>query len=408
MKDKILGRVEGIDPHKWLERCRGMGVRLSQIRYLDQNALSFACDAGDWEKAKKAAGNLYKIKKLGRKGPGHLLKRTFVKRKGMILGLGLFLGILWYQSGFVSQVEIHGAEGLFNQEIRWTLAQCGIQEGRPKAEMKLEEAESMLYQLVNQIAWAEIRTKGNHVIVEIARSKGSRKEEGQEGLLADRGVCHVVAAKDGFIEEIVPESGTAMVSKGDYVTKGTVLISGRRSVKNDEKVWYERAQGSVKARVLYSLSQPLETVEEEWEYQKGFLPGLRLSLGRWRFDTSALWDPFEHSVIREKNLLILSNPMDLEVSLLGINEVEKKERERSQKELERLGERALHEVLKNLVGKDASLAGQTIHIERQDDMAFARGFFQVIEDIGLQEPVPAGEWEAYERQQEGKEKNASF
>jgi similar to stage IV sporulation protein len=94
--------------------------------------------------------------------------------------------------------------------------------------------------------------------------------------------CHIVAAKDGIIEKVLPLRGEAVVKVGDTVSKGDVLISGSVSLSGgdgEEKKLLVRAKGIVKARVWYRESVEVPLVESVKTYTGRVKKAYKIRLG---------------------------------------------------------------------------------------------------------------------------------
>ena len=88
--------------------------------------------------------------------------------------------------------------------------------------------------------------------------------------------CNIVADRDGVIEEIVVEEGVAVVSVGDVVRKGDVLISG--IIENDTGVAFCSAKGSVRAQSAMTVSVEVPRTDTKKRYKNTTISEIDLNI----------------------------------------------------------------------------------------------------------------------------------
>jgi similar to stage IV sporulation protein len=74
--------------------------------------------------------------------------------------------------------------------------------------------------------------------------------------------CNIIAKSDGVIEVIDAVNGERLVSIGDVVTKGQLLISGAIDSKMDAGVRYVHADGEVLATTWHEITVEIPKYEE--------------------------------------------------------------------------------------------------------------------------------------------------
>ena len=104
----------------------------------------------------------------------------------------------------------------------------------------------------NKIEWIEIETNGMNYIVRVEERIITQEKKNLSS-------CDVVATKNGVITDIKNIKGEALVTRGSYVNKGDVLITGLINY-NDQTKNVVCANGSIKAEVWYqvNVSMPLK------------------------------------------------------------------------------------------------------------------------------------------------------
>jgi len=176
--------------------------------------------------------------RFGRKrGVPFLLWRAN-RRKVFLSGAFAFIVLLYVFSSFVWRVDIAGTEQ--PEVVANALQKLHVRPGTLLYQML--DQDSLQLALLDQlpdIAWVGVRIQGTavyvHVILRVASADPILHQPQS-----------IIAAVPGVVENVLADSGLPLVKPGQFVTPGTVLISGLLS---DGKAVY--AQGQVRALVWY-------------------------------------------------------------------------------------------------------------------------------------------------------------
>ncbi len=181
------------------------------------------------------------------------LKGLLKKRMGFIGGAIIFIITLYILSAFIWFVDVAGNKTVDKSRILLTAAKYGVYKGAAKWTFSCSEVEEALLRDIDELSYAKVDIQGVKAIIRVVE-KVLPKEE-------ITGPCHMVAAKDGIVEEVLVLVGQANVEKGDVVAKGDILISGIifpqnspyivGEVEEEKDPYVVRARGKVKARVWY-------------------------------------------------------------------------------------------------------------------------------------------------------------
>ncbi len=145
----------------------------------------------------------------------------FGRRPGAAAGVLLFFGLQVLLSGFVWQIEIVGAETMDPEHIRRAAESIGLYEGVPKSRVEVQPAQHALLRTVPELAWVAVNQIGCRLEICI-RERVVRPE-----ILPDQ-PCNLVAKMDGVILRTQAEDGFVVVSAGDAVRAGDLLVEGLR------------------------------------------------------------------------------------------------------------------------------------------------------------------------------------
>jgi len=175
-------------------------------------------------------------------------------RFGLIAGIFILFGFIFYLSNIVVSVEVCGNTGVTDEQIISALSDIGIYKGRFIADINFRSCEQRLRLSIPEIAWAGIRHTGSRVVVDITEA------EPPPQMLSDDIPCNIVAERDAQILSAEVYSGKLAKSIGSGVKKGDIIISG---VIDDGggHVLKKHAMGKIIARYNEEItfSQPLSS-----------------------------------------------------------------------------------------------------------------------------------------------------
>lgn len=181
-------------------------------------------------------------------------------RTAFFIGAALFMALVLSGGLFVWDISILGADKVSVAEITVMLEEYGIKRWAFIPDLEFKEVETRLM-LEPDIAWASVKADGVEIKVEVVEAE--RKQVRVPG--------DIIAREDAIIRKMTVVNGTAMVSEGDAVKAGQVLISGM--VHRAGGVIMVPAEGDIIASVFSGASESLpltytETAKTGNVYQK--------------------------------------------------------------------------------------------------------------------------------------------
>lgn len=177
---------------------------------------------------------------------------TYKYRKRKILGLGIvfFIVVLYVMSAFVWRITITGNERVDTQEIKNFMLSNNIKVGTLKNNIDIQATETLLMQKFEDFSWVSLRKNGT--ILELLITENIEKKE-----IVDRETtCDIVANNDGIIYSMATSEGDAVVSIGDVVKKGDVLVKSEVYLREDENgkhYTYVHADADVVAKTYINV-----------------------------------------------------------------------------------------------------------------------------------------------------------
>ena len=153
---------------------------------------------------------------LKKRGVPFILNR-YRKRSGILVGAVLFFVIIQLMSGYIWIIDVEGNQKVSTEKILSSCHSVGLDIGVRKDSFypKLKREELMLR--LDGVAWSSLNVEGSRLTVNVTEIKESDKEKTYSNLKA---------ASDGIIEKMDITSGTSVVSVGQAVKKGDLLVSG--------------------------------------------------------------------------------------------------------------------------------------------------------------------------------------
>ncbi|AEB76498.1 sporulation protein YqfD [Clostridium botulinum] len=253
----ITLEIQTFHPEKFINLLWKNGVSVKNIKKKSITTIAFQVSLKDYGVIRDIAKRTgTKIKIVGRKGLSFLIIKT-QNRKTLVIGVAIFVGIIYYLSGFVWNINVTTENNVTPYEIRNQLKHNGINIGMRKDKINVYNIEEKIVQDNPSIMWARVRVEGVKLNVSVA-------ERQEPPSLAKQDVpCNIVASKDGEIGRIYSTAGTAIVKEGDIVKKGDILVKGEQG--KEESTYLVHAAADVIARTFYEAKNkvPIKTITKK-------------------------------------------------------------------------------------------------------------------------------------------------
>ena len=166
-----------------------------------------------------------KLHIISRKGLPFRLHR-YHKRKGIAVGIVLFLALLFVLSSFIWTVDVSGNKSLSKADIVDTLDELGLHVGTLKMGLNYKKLENEAIMKLPQLSWIAINVQGSRIEIEV------KERTMPPEIVPKDHPCNIKATRAGQIVRIEAYDGTAMVKKGDTVVDGQILVNGIIEDKN--------------------------------------------------------------------------------------------------------------------------------------------------------------------------------
>lgn len=388
-KGYVYVRLTGYAPERFLNLCGNHDILIWNLKPYDEGYFFCISVQGFRELKpilKKTKTRVKIIKKCGM--PFTLFR--YRKRKVYGIGFCLFGILLYYLSGFVWNIEVNGNSYLSEEVILDFLKEESSFFGTRKSEIDCVKLEEALRSCYKDVIWTSIKIYGTKMTVDIQENLLPEEEY----LQTDDTVYDIVAAKDGIITEIMTRSGTPLVSAGNEVKKGDVLVSGRLEILDDngEKAdyLYHSSDADIIAKVSYVYDDVIET-----EYIDKVKTGNTKNNYVLHVFQKSFSNPFfkigyqDYFTVSDTKQLHLTDNFFLPVSVTKktFQEYQKKKKTRDEKEIQQIATKNLNNYLADLEEKGIQIIEKNVIIERKSKKYVVTGTIEVCESIVSRQPT---------------------
>ena len=377
---KITGELEvtatGLSPEKLLNISAQNHIRLSGVRRLSYTQLRFSIGPSDYNRLKKLLPEgRYKLNISSSRGLS-LMLYAFRARYCLIAGIIISIALAFFASSRVWFVKVRGCQRVSEESVLNILESCGLKWGASVSGGELDEMEKRLMQELPEISWAGISRRGVNIYAYI-KENSELPESTPVNKPAD-----VIAAKDGVVEKVTVLQGRAVVTQGQTVRAGDVLISGEL-VYQDLPYQYVYALGSVQARIWYSGEKkiPLKQLQTVRTGNKAVVRKMRV------FGQEIFLDgenPFAQYETEESEQDVMNLGIPVTIITQTYYETQTREYSITQEEALELGKSELELELSKSIPQDAEIlkTQSSVKMVEGENAVTVSVFIETLEQIG--------------------------
>ena len=237
--------------NRFIKKCIDNNINLYNISYV-KDKMVVLIDVKDYLKIKRL--NYYsKIRVV--KYDGLLNIKKIIKDNMFYISV-VFLSFIWMNllTNYIVDIEIIHSNSGIRRLLKEELDKNNVK--RFSLTYSFEELDNITKKILadnkNNLEWVSIKKDGMKYIVR-AEERIIKSE-----VVSDK-PRDIVASKDAYITKVISSKGNVLVRQGEYVKKGTVLISGKITLYEDVK-GVTSASGSVYGNVWYECT--VETPKE--------------------------------------------------------------------------------------------------------------------------------------------------
>lgn len=253
----VAVRVWGYSVERLLNLCGNHDILVWDIE-----------DHGDYHTMRMSIAGFFALKPLLKKTGTRVavLHRYglpfFVSKmeKKKLFVAGLFCCILFWSlaSRCIWDIRIEGNYALTEDVLMEYLQEQGVHTAMKKSDLQIEALEQALRKDYDLITWTSLQLQGTTLLVRIKENEmpvydQSKNESAVRGM-------DLVAERDGIVTYIITRKGVPLVSCGDSVKAGDVLVSGAIPVYNEDTTVrrYQYVEADADILLLYTKQVSLE------------------------------------------------------------------------------------------------------------------------------------------------------
>ncbi|TCP32345.1 hypothetical protein EV207_101324 [Scopulibacillus darangshiensis] len=398
--------IKGRLPEQFINLCVKNGITIWDIKRIDDKSVSCSLLLSDIRKVKPVLKSTdCRIHFVDRKGFPFLLKRL-LSRTGIIIGMVLFLAILFVLSNIVWRIDVTGADPKLESEIRKLLKKNDLHVGAFEFFLpSTEDIESYLSGKLTKVTWLGVSKDGTTYRVDVVQ-KELPKEDKQPG------PRNLIASKKAVIYDIFVENGQAAVEPDQVVQPGQLLISGMIGNEKDPK--FVGAKGKVIGETWYRSTTAVPLKSNYKTYTGNTYTKHQLRLFGWDMPLWGLekkpYKTFDREVtVKPVHFLIWDLP--IAYKRITYRQTEQANKKLTEEAAVKAGKEAAYKKLKGKLPDKAKIISRKVeNKDVKDGVLTLKIFYIVHENIAVQNLISPEEQQekiekAKEKEKEKEEKS---
>ena len=375
--------VEGFFIEKFINMCISKRIFFWKTNRTKSTVFSTNIALSDYREVVKIAKKCQCKIKINSKHVLPFLLNRYRKRKIFAITLVLIIACIITISNFIWNIEISGIDETKQKEILEFIQREGVDIGKYKNNIDLQNLINKIRIERDDIAWIGMEIKGTNLKIQVVEA--DKKPE----IIDENDYCNIVATKDGIISKVEAQNGTPVVSEGDTVKKGDVLIQGWIEGKYTDNT-YVHAEGQVIAKVWYSEKEKVY-YKQNYENQTGNKEKkYSLNINNFKINFFKTLSNFEnYDTIRTiKKLKITSNfYLPIEIVVNENFEKQKNEVVYDKSEAKEIGIKNLKDRLIQQIQDTDNISNIYINTSETEEYIEVEVIYEVLESIGTKEKI---------------------
>ncbi|WP_338777197.1 sporulation protein YqfD [Metabacillus sp. FJAT-52054] len=376
-------KAEGTGLERMINECLRSGISVWRVKREGDQSISFFIPLKDVHAFRTVRRKQdCKCSFPKKKGFPFIVKRSY-KNSGFVLGMLLFLGVLFMLSNMIWAIEVHGAKPETEHLIVKELDRMGVKPGAVQfLTYDSDDIQKILTSRIPALTWVGVELKGTSYHLKVVEKNMPEQEEYSSPR-------NIVAKKKAVITRIYVEQGKPLAMVHDHVQQGQLLVSGMvggkfipAKAKIFGETWYET-----------EVEVPLKT---DFSVYNGNLSEKQyVSINGWNLQ---IWG------YRQKDPSVYVKEQDKrDLQFLGwktpfsyIKEIKREKevvtRSYTVKEAVRAGVEMGKEDLMQKIGESGRIKGEKVlHQRNENGKVKLKILYQVIEDIVKTTPIVQGD-----------------
>ncbi len=367
-------KLSGSGIERFITLCGNRHIPLWAIR-ADGKFIEVNIHYRDWEQGKALLEKTGTQAVIVRKHGLPFLLPSLKPRILFFAGCAATVGWLIYSTQLIWHIEYEGNYSISEDQLTDFLAEQGVWVGVSKSSLDLESLEKALREEFSLITWTSGKINGT--VLEISIKENERPNVTMPVMAAEE-ATGLYATADGTVVSVYVRNGVALVTRGDEVKKGDLLVDGRIPVLNEEGETDHYLLYEADADILIETTQPvslsLEAVYTAKEYTGRKSSGVYFSYGQTVYKlpwTAVSWK--EKDQLFEPAFQTALGEMQIGFGTFSAKEYRTVEKIYDREEAEALLYAEFEKNNAILVEKGVQIISENVTIEKTEDYYLLRG-----------------------------------
>lgn len=295
-------KVESYFIERFINICVSKKILLWNMKREKSSLLYANISIKDYKRIRQIAKKTKSIISIKNKKGLPFVLHKYRKRK-LFLGFLIIVCLgLFITSNFIWNIEIKGNINIDTEEIIEELSKEGLKVGTSKNKVDANHIINKIRLNRNDIAWIGISMKGTNAIVEIKETDKAPQ------IIDENEYCNIVSNKTAMITKINVQNGTAVVSVGDIVKEGDLLVAGYLEGKYTG-IRYVHSKADIEAKVWYSKKEKFYLNQEIQVPTGATEEKYTLNINKFKINFYKTLSKFENydTINENKKLMLFSN-----------------------------------------------------------------------------------------------------
>ena len=383
-------RVTGKSPERFMNLCNAHHILLWDVEVQDliYNMKISIADYRTLRPFVRKTGT--KIRILEKQGMPFFIYK-FRKRSIFFGGIVTCIIIVYSLSLFLWNIHIEGNVTQNTEQLIEYLEDIGVQHGVSKRKIVCEEIEKSLRTEFPNMLWVSVEIRGTRMIIQIKENEDQDIISKVE--IKDDTPVSIAAENAGIVESMIVRGGTPMVSVGDEVTEGQILVEGYYLIKDDagEIVKYNETKADADIFLLvyeeYTDCFSVSYTERSYTGKRRF--GIILEI----FEKQLPLLPrigdktYEETVIKKEIHVTENFYLPFSINLYQYLEYVEIEKEYTKNELENKAEERFLHKYENILQKGVQIIEKDVRIDNNDTLCKVGGSVKIRVPVTKKVPV---------------------
>jgi len=218
-KNCVTVRISQSGCEKFFNLCLQKNICFKNIKN-DDYGIVCTLRASDFKRIRGCVRKSgVRISIIRKNGLGIYIKKHR-KRYGFFAGAFIAIIGMIYLTSCIWVIDIRGNKQTENEKIEAALKHQGIYIGSFRFGHSIKNIQNKMLIELDSLSWLWITIDGTRAVVDV-REKGESVEKEDYN-----SAYNLVASYDGYITDIIAKAGRKVISRGDTVKKGQLLVSG--------------------------------------------------------------------------------------------------------------------------------------------------------------------------------------